>query len=159
MPTRRARMRRRIYALLPIWLKNHDFEVFAAVLGIIGGFPILLGSVEPASPEELLPRPVVLLWALTLVLGCFTILIALIFGSRVQYPKKMFWARMEALGLSSIAYFCYIYCLSIMAVAPSAGWTAAIIVLAFGGVSHIRHASILDDIENYRRSLGLRGKA
>jgi hypothetical protein len=33
MPTRRARLRRRVYAKLPNWLKNHDFEVFAAVLG------------------------------------------------------------------------------------------------------------------------------
>lgn len=159
MPTRRARLRRRIYAILPAWLKNHDFEVFAAVLGIFAGAPILFGQVEPASPEELLPWPIVYMWALTLVVGCILILVALVAGSKVEYPKKMFWARMEAWGLSAIAYFCYIYFLCIMIIAASSGWTAGIIVLAFGCISHIRHASIHDDLENYRRSLGLTGKA
>lgn len=159
MPTRRARIRRRVYAMLPEWLKNHDFEVFAAVLGVFAGFPILLGQVQPSSPEDLLPRPVVFLWALTLVLGGMTILVALIFSSRVNFPARVFWMRMEALGLTAVAYFCYVYAICIMTIAIRSGWPAALLVLAFGCVSHVREASIHDELETYRKSLGLRGKA
>jgi hypothetical protein len=156
MPTRRARLRRRIYRKLPNWLKKHDFEVFASVLGMFSGLPVLLGKVDPQSVEALLPGPVVFAWGLTLVFGCLCVLIGVFQGSRRTYPKRIFWMRVEALGLTALAYYCYIYAVCILGFNFTNGYPAAMLILTFGGVCHVREATIHMEIEEYRASLGLR---
>ena len=158
MPTRRARLRRRIYHKLPKWLKRHDFEVLAAILSIFGGLPILFGQVEPASPEELLPPIVVYTWASVLVLGGISILVGITVGVRAVFPERVFWMRVEALGLTALAYFSYIYIVCILVVSAKTGWPAAMLILAFGGICHVRSAAINIELEEYRRNLGLEEK-
>lgn len=155
MTTRRARLRRKIYAKLPRWLKRHDFELFAAILSIVGGIPILLGQVDPSSPEDILPRPLVLVWASVLVIGGFSILVGVLLGSYRVFPERIFWMRVEAFGLTALAYFCYLYTFSILLVAIEGGWTAAAIIFALGAVSHVREVAIQMELEDYRRNLGL----
>lgn len=159
MPTRRARLRRRIYRRLPRWMKEHDFEVFAAFLGIAAGLPILLGEVQPASPETLLPRAVVFIWALVMVAGCSAVLVGVITASRLVYPERIFWMRVEALGLTALAYFCYIYSVCVLGTSITTGWSAGMIIFAFGGVCHVREVAIQVELEEYRKSLGLKEKA
>lgn len=159
MPTRRARIRRRIYARLPKWIKRHDFEIFAAVLSIFAGVPMLLGEVRAGSVYELLPPILVTTWAFILVLGGTLILVGVVLASRRVYPEKIFWMRMEALGLTALAYFCYLYCLTILLVALGDGWSAAMLILAFGGTSHVREVAIQIELEEYRRTLGLGERA
>lgn len=158
-PTRRARFRRRVYRRLPRWLRDHDFEVFAAGLGIFGGIPLLLGKIDPKSAEDLLPYPLVFLWGLNLVVGGAAVLVGVLMGSTRNYPDKAFWMRVEAIGLTAIAYFCYIYTLCLWFGAFRSGWLASIIILCFGIVSHVREAGVHMDLEEYRRHLGLREKA
>lgn len=158
MPTRRARLRRRIYNRLPRWLKRHDFEVLAAILCIAGGLPILFGQVQPASPEQLLPQVVVLAWAFTLVAGGVCILIGIMVGVQKLFPARVFWMRVEALGLTALAYASYIYMICILGVSAQTGWVAGMITLAFGGICHVRSAAINIELEAYRRDLGLEEK-
>lgn len=155
MPTRRARLRRKIYAKLPRWLKRHDFEAFAAVLSIVGGLPILFGQVEPASPEAILPAVIVYAWATILVLGGVAVLVGIVMGSRHVHPERVFWMRVEALGLTALAYFSYIYMVCILAVSAKTGWPAAMIILAFGSVCHVREVAIQMELEQFRRNLSL----
>lgn len=158
MPTRRARVRRHIYALLPQWLKRHDFELFAASLSIMAGVPILMGQVEPTSPEAVLPRPLVMVWAVVLVVGGILVITGVVVGNKHVYPSKMVWARTEALGLTALAYFCYLYSLCIISVASETGWSGALFIFGFGVVCHIREVAIQMELEEYRRGLGLRDR-
>ena len=155
---RRSRIRRAIYRRVPKWLKRHDFEVFAACLGILGGLPLVLGQVRPKSVEDVLPRAIVFGWGLILVLGCIAVLTGIIAASRTVFPQRAFWMRVEAMGLTALAYFSYMYLLCILAVSPSTGWVAAMLILTFGLVCHVRQATIQLEIEDYRLSLGLREK-
>lgn len=158
-PTRRARFRRRVYGRLPLWLREHDFEIFTACLAIIGGAPLVLGQIEPTSAEALLPYPVVFLWGLTLVLGGLTVLLGLIRTSQEAFPQRAFWMRVEALGLAAMAYFCYVYVVVLLVNSWRTSWLAAMIILSLGIVCHVRETSILIKLEEYRSSLGLDRKA
>lgn len=159
MPTRRARLRRRVYRRLPEWIRRNDFEVFTASLGLLSGIPLMLGKYEPYSIEQQLPRLIVMVWGLVLTLGCTLTLIGVIMGARTVFPKRVFWMRVEALGLTALAYFCYLYAICLFGVAFSQGGLAATFILGFGGVCHVRQASIQLELEEYRRTLGLSGKA
>lgn len=158
MPTRRARLRRKIYRHLPLWLRNHDFEVLAGVLGMAGGIPLVTGQVEPRSINDLLPHVVVFIWGLVLVLGCSSMLLGIIMASRTVYPARIIWMRIEALGLTALAYFSYLYTVCIIGVNLQTGWLVGMIVLVFGGVCHVREVAIHMDLEAYRLSLGLEEK-
>jgi hypothetical protein len=94
-----------------------------------------------------------------LVLGCGAIFIGLVMSSRTHYPERAFWMRIEAIGLVAIAYFCYLYTVCIVFAAFETAWSAGMLILAFGGVSHVREASLQIELEQYRRSLGLEEKA
>lgn len=162
MPNRMAdklsEIRRKIYRRLPGWMKSHDFEVFVSSLGLLSGVPIIFGGVKPQSVDALLPHQVVFLWGLTLVLGCGTVLLGIFQGSRRIYPDKIFWMRIEALGLTALAYFCYIYTVCILGFNFSGGWSAAMIILGFGLTCHVREAAILIEAEEYRVTVGLKGR-
>lgn len=158
MPTWRARLRRKVYAKLPQWLKSHDFEVFSATLAILGGLPLVLGQVKPGSPEELLPQALIIVWGLVLTLGGCLTLVGVVLSSYRPYPDRAFWMRMEALGLTSLAYFCYLYDLCLWVVNFRATWTASAIILAFGVICHVRRVSVIMELEGFRWGLGLDSK-
>jgi hypothetical protein len=159
MLTRRARLRRKIYSKLPKWFKTHDFEVFASLLGILGGLPLVFGQVSPTSVESVLPRPIVEAWGIVLVGGCIAILGGILVGASRVYPERIIWMRLEAIGLTALAYFCYIYTVCICGVNFENGWTAGLLILAFGVTCHVREASINIELEQYRLNLGLEERA
>lgn len=143
---------------MPIWLQKHDFEVFVAFLGLISGVPFVLHKVQAKSVEAVLPEPVVRTWGLVLVLGCAAILLGVFQSSRKAYPNRILWMRVEALGLTALAYYCYIYTCCIVAFNGFDAWPAAMIILAFGGTCHLREASVHQEIYEYRVDLGLQGR-
>lgn len=148
-------MRRKVYSRLPTWLKKHDFELFAAVLSVMGGLPLVFGQVEAGSVDALLPRPLVFVWGLVLVLGGLSVIVGVVVGVRKKYPDRAFWMRLEAVGLTGLAYFCYLYAVCIWGVAPSGAWLGSLIILAFGVTCHVREAAVLMKLEDYRLGLGL----
>lgn len=155
MPTRRARLRRRVYQALPDWMKSHDFEVFSAILAVLGGLPLMVGQVDPGSAQALLPDVILRVWGGVLTMGGLLTLVGVIASSYRKYPDKAFWMRMEALGLTSLAYFCYLYDVCLWAVSLERTWTISAIVLAFGLVCHIRRAGIIMELEDFRWGIGL----
>lgn len=159
MPTRRARLRRKIYRKLPRWLKNYDFEVFASSLGVLGGLPLMFGQVKPSSVDALLPHTVVQVWGAVLTFGCLAVFLGIYHSSRKHYPDKIFWMRVEAVGLTALAYFCYLYVLCLLLVAFQSAWVGIMIILAFGATCHVREATINIELEQYRLSLGLEERA
>jgi hypothetical protein len=156
--TWRARLRRKIYAKLPRWLKSHDFELFAAFLSILGGLPLVLGQVEPTSVDALLPPLLVLVWGIILVQGGILVILGVIKSSHTVYPARAFWIRIEGLGLSSLSWFCYLYAVCILAYTIKAGWLSAMVVLVFGFICHVRQMALQTKLEEYRMNLGLEGQ-
>ncbi len=159
MPTRRAKLRRKIYAKLPNWMKNHDFEVFVSFLGLVSGIPIVTGQVTPTSVTAILPEIVVNIWGWVLIIGCCAVLGGIVQGSRFTYPRRAFWMRVEALGLTALAYYCYIYSICILGYNLTGGWVSAMFILGFGATSHVREATIQIQLEQYRLTLGLQERA
>lgn len=151
----RSRVRRKIYSRLPQWLKKHDFELFAAVLSIFGGLPLAIGQAEPGSVDALLPSPLVTLWGMVLVIGGTLVILGVVFGAHRKFPDRAFWMRLEAVGLTGLAYFCYLYTICLWGVAPKTAWLGSLIILAFGITCHVREAAVLMKLEDYRLGLGL----
>jgi hypothetical protein len=63
--------------------------------------------------------------------------------------------RVEALGLTALAYYCYLYTVCIIGFNFASGRSASMIILAFGVTCHIREAAVMTEIDEYRRTLGL----
>lgn len=158
MPNRRARLRRRIYNILPKWLRENDFEILASVMCLISGLPLVLGRVKPRSIEALLPPPVVTIWGILLTLGGLLVLVGIAFEARTNFPRKADWLRVKALGLSCLAYACYVYMVCVLGVQPKSGSVVAALLLTFGGICHIREAGIHIRLEQFRQSIGVEEK-
>lgn len=85
MPTRRARMKRR--------LLSAPYSPIAAYLGFIAWVALPEG-VEPPSMREVLPHWLVVMWTISIALGGTFAVIGLLMGR----------LRVEAAGLTSLAY-------------------------------------------------------
>lgn len=153
--SRRTRWRRMVYKRLPRWMRNHDFEIFAAVLTVFAGLPLLFGQVASASVESLLPLFVVKVWAFVLTLGGILIMTGVFMTYKTMFPQRAFWMRIEALGLTALAYACYLYSICIIAVTLVASWPAAMLVLAFGLTCHTRELAVQLQLADFRSGMGL----
>lgn len=128
-----------------------------ALLCLTAGVPLLLGRVDPTSLEATLSPMLVLIWGAILVLGPIAMLIGVVVANWGEKPleKRIFWARIEAWGLTALAYAAYIYAAAILSTLNSSGWVAAMLVIAFGGTCHIREVEIQLRITELRSGIGL----
>lgn len=126
-----------------------------AILGLISGVPLIFHKVDAQSVEAVMPPIFVFIWGWILVFGCGAILVGVFQGSRKTFPDRIFWMRVEAIGLTALAYYCYIYTICILGLNHLGAWSAAIIILAFGGTCHIREAAVHQEIYEYQVGLGL----
>lgn len=154
--SRRTRMRRWVYNHVPRWLRKNDFEVFAALLSFVGGLPLLLGQIQSKSLEDSLPEFFVRVWGATLCNGAVLIALGLFMASRKDVRSdSIFWERIEALGLTALAYMSYIYAAVILVASPTTGWLVAMLVLGYGLTCHSREIVIQLKIVDYRAEVGL----
>lgn len=154
---RRTRIRRWVLSHTPEWLREHSFEIFVSLLCLFAGIPLIFGRVDPRSLEAALPTPLVLVWGLILTLGPIAMLSGVIGANRGNKPleERVFYARIEAWGLSALAYASYIYAGAILSQLSGAGWVASMLVIAFGGTCHIREIDIQLRITEIRAGVGL----
>jgi hypothetical protein len=158
MPTRRARLRRRIYNRIPAWFKNNDFEIFASMLCFFAGLPLVLGKINPASMEALLPIWVVFSWGFILSFSPLLIVLGLVKRSSRPVSESIFWIRVEAIGLTALAYSSYIYAVAIISAGVGAGWPAAMLITAFGLTCHTRELGLQVKIADFLLGLGVNEK-
>lgn len=158
MPNRiRNKIRRWIYNHLPKWMKTRDFEVFAAILCIVAGLPMLFGKVESRSLESQLPTILVYLWASALVAGGVCILVGIIKSARDwAHPSDfILWRRVEAYGLTMLAYMAYILVLAAMLTDWQHVFSSVMLILVFAFTCHSREIAVQLEIVDYRMALGL----
>lgn len=154
--TKRTKVRRWVRKHIPTWLVLYDFEIFVALLCLLAGVPYLLGEVDPASLEAKLPKELVTVWGFILTIGPLAILIGIFKHYRaVRIEDRVFWCRIEAWGLSALAYSAYIYASAILLNLPTQGWIAAMLVYAFGAVCHVREIDLQLQVVETRAKMGL----
>jgi hypothetical protein len=151
------RIRAWVYAHIPKWMQERDFEIFTALLCFVAGIPLLItNDYRSGAIEETLPFVLVKLWAIVLTVAPVLIFLGIVKSVRIKtYPKKAVWLRIEALGLTGLAYVGYVYALSIISTAGREGVVAAAIVLVFSLTCHSREIGIQVELEHFREGLGL----
>jgi hypothetical protein len=147
-------LRRRVFYKLPKWIRLHSFEVFLSGLCALSAIPLLLGETSAQSVEAILPRWIVFCWALTLLWGPVLTVSGLYMGIRLSYPDRLFWQRLEAWGLSMLAYVGYLYSLCIFLFLGVDSLVAAAIILGFGMTCHFRVLAILVGIYEFLEGIG-----
>lgn len=157
MNRRRTKMRRWVLRHIPMWVLQHNFELLVGFLCLVGGVPLLFGKVDPTSLEATLPTPLVFVWGLILTIGPLAMLVGVIGASRESKPveERVVFERIEAWGLSALAYAAYIYAGAILSHLNSQGWIAGMLVLAFGATCHIREIDIQLQLTELRYGAGL----
>lgn len=154
--TRRTKVRQWVYNHTPLWFRLHSFELFTALLCVLGGIPLLLGKTDPGSLEAAMPSTFILVWGVMLVAGPAAILPGLILANRAELEEdEIFWRRVEAWGLSALAYSAYIYAFVAMFTNFQTGFVAGLLILDFGFTCHIRELEIMLRIANVRLKAGL----
>ena len=155
MPTRRARLRRRVYARIPKWIREHDFEVFAAFLCLSAGAPLLVtNEVDAASINATLPYILVRVWAFVLALAPIAIGLGLFMASRRVMAEATIWMQVEAWGLRALAYTGYVYWVAIILVNHLDAFPATQIVLIFSFTCHSRATGQIIKVDDYLLALG-----
>jgi hypothetical protein len=153
---RRTKVRRWVYSHLPKWLRNRDFEVFAAVLCLFGGLPLLFGQVDPPSIEAQLNNLIVHIWGGSLVFGAILVIVGIVKSStKTLSPAFLTWLRVEAYGLTILAYTAYLYTLILVTYNWQTTLLSATITLIFALTCHSREVAVQLDVLEYRTSLGL----
>lgn len=159
MPNRlRTRVRRWVYARIPEWIRRRDFEVFTAALCLTASIPILFFNQEPGQATVILPGAVEYGWSITLFLGPLLVISGIYMNTRhwSRPERGIVWARIEALGLTMLAYVGYIYwgCIAYV-VGISNALFASTVVLAFAFICHVREIQIQLDIVSYKSAMGV----
>ena len=153
---RRDKARLWIFRHIPRWLRTHDFEAFISLLCFLAGVPLLFSTEYGAdSVESLLPLWAVKVWASVLTVCPVFIILGLFMSSRVRFPARMVWLRLEVLGLTGLSYVGYMYFFAILTYAPYTRWVSAMIVLAFALTCHTREITLQVRIISYRVGVGL----
>jgi uncharacterized membrane protein len=148
LPSKLSQLRRRLYMLIPEWIRERDFELFTAFLCFLGGLTLLVSGVEAGSMEEALPSTVVIIWALVLVICPFAIVLGVGMAHKYDYPDVIKWMRVEASGLRITAYAAYLYAVILLLIAGLVGF-APFIVVIFALTCHSRATNLTIDVENY----------
>lgn len=153
--TKRTKIRRWILSRVPPWIRERDFQIFASILIFVAGLPLLFGEPAPGSIESALPPLLIKVWASVLVIGPVAIFVGAFMGYRRRFPERITWMRVEAWGLTALAYACYGYAAVILAAeVPGSGIPVAM-VLTLGIVSHLREASIQLDVADFKEAIGI----
>ena len=155
MPTRRARLQRKVYNRIPSWFRHNDFEIFASMLCFTAGIPLLLGEIRTSSLESTLPYAVVMAWASILTFSPILVVTGLYRRGSRPVAESVFWIRIEALGLTSLAYSSYIYSVAILTNNPVMGWPASMLIIGFGLTCHTRELGLQVKIADFLLGLGV----
>lgn len=155
-----AGFRHRVYSSVPLWIRRRDFELFTLFLCLAAGFPLLISRrVEATSMEATLPFHIVYIWSLVLAVAPLLIVIGASMSHRRTGLHSFKWIRWEVFGLRVLSYAAYFYAFVIIyysATRLEAFQPAAVFVLVFGFACTSRGWGLLEDIENFWRSVGVR---
>jgi hypothetical protein len=113
---------------IPYRILNNSFELMVASVGLLAGFPLLLGPPYPGIIDNLLPTWLVALWSIQLVSGCLLVLLGLFKGS----PKE------ERFGLSVLSPASLVYAVAVIFVLGQEGILAAIPYVLFSAACTLR---------------------
>ena len=156
-----ARFRRWLYHRVPEWVKTRDFELFTLLLCFFGGIPLLvIQSVEATSMEAQVPRPVLLSWAVVLVIAPLIVVTGARKAHRKTGLQSFRWIRWEVFGLRMLAYAAHLYAAIIVinSVASKGVFQPAVIIIVIFGLTCTTRAwGLLDNIESFWERMGVRG--
>lgn len=149
-------MRRRVNSMIPEWLSFNAFEIFVSILCLGSGIPLVAGQIESQSLEARLPGLLVQAWGLALVLGPLALILGIYKSwNEAQLTEYIFWERIQAWGLSALAYAAYIYAVLLLVSGGTGAILAAFFVLEFALTCHIRELTIQLRLVDIRLELGL----
>lgn len=146
---RLSRLRRRLYLMIPEWIRERDFELFTALLCFLAGVGLLISGVTAGSMEEKLPDVAIIVWASVLAFSPALIIMGVWMAHRHDFPKAAFWLRSESAGLKLLAYAAYLYASIIAIVIGKESGVAVPITLIFALTCHSRSAYLTIKVEDY----------
>lgn len=157
--SRLSKLRRRVYLLIPEWIRKRDFELFTLLLCFTAGIPILTtGDVEATSFEAQLPFQVVQAWAASLVVSPLLVVLGAVMAHRSVGLKSFRWVRWEVFGLRLVSYAAYLYAavIFINTLALGVPFPPAITFITILGLtSTLRAWGLLEQIENFWERMGV----
>lgn len=142
----RTKLRARAARHTPRLVTNYPFEVFATLVGLIIGLPLLVGLAAPTSLVVLLPTVAYWIYAAALVLGSATVAI----GLKMPHPLVI------ASGIQLLGGSYAVYGLAVVALAGWAiAWSSFACFIVLGVVCTMRasHFRRLVDIQEGARRL------
>lgn len=127
MPTRRARMRRRVLHALPEGFIARPEAAFLAILCFGTGIPTALGATQSRALYQLLPSGVLNAWGVALIVGSTAVLSGILSieirdGYEVIRRAAAYRLGLRLLGLSSVVYGLAIVVVGGVAGLLPAGW-------------------------------------
>lgn len=141
MPTRRARMRRRVLHALPEGFVARPEAAFLAILCLGSGIPTALGFTQSRALYELLPMGVLNAWGVALIVGSLAVLSGILSiqirdGYEIIKRTAAYRLGLRLLGLSSV-----VYGLAVVAVGGAAGLLPAGWIWSFAAAMWVRLAT------------------
>lgn len=151
------KVRKKLYDKIPLWIKKHDFELFTAVLCLTAGIPLLTGNVRSDSVESQLPSIIVTGWGICLVLGPIFIYLGVFkaYTGVKDLITHIFWMRLEALGLTMLAWASLVFGVCVLSVNLYGGWLAAMLTFSLFLTCLSRELYIQNKIEMYKTGVGI----
>lgn len=145
-----SRTRRKLYLLIPEWIRERDFELFTAALCFLAGVPMLITrKLEAGSMEEALPEWSVMVWSAVLAFAPILVVLGIWRAHALDLPAAVPWLRSEASGLRLIAYAAYLYAAIVAIVAKADAGAAPFIILILALTCHSRAAYLTIKVEDY----------
>lgn len=108
--------------------RDDPFELFVGVLCALAGIPLVLGHIQPASVDALMPNWLAVLWGVMVLAG----------GSAVTVGMFLRGLALEQSGLIWLSGSCAAYAVCALAYGRSAGAFAAALLFGLSAACTLR---------------------
>lgn len=156
---KRRQWRHGVYHSVPIYFRRNIFEFFVSFLACTSGIVTFSTGIESEAIRTTLPLWLVFIWSVSLTIGPIFVIVGIVTQAKVFISKVPFWKRVEAFGLSNLAYVGYIYSIaivlqSILAEKNYGSLPAVAFILAFALSCHYRVIEIHEEILEFKKDIG-----
>lgn len=136
-----------MHRALHVPARRHPHQVLVALLLVLSGLPVLVGTARAGSLARTLPEPMVQAWAVTVVLGGMLVLAAAV------WPSAMTPLYLEMVADLPLALMCTAYATAVFVVAGLGAVVSGGIVLAAAVAFAARFFQVLRTLSQIRHDL------
>lgn len=141
----------RLLAYLPSGVRSHPLETSLCLLGVPAGISILF-RLTNSRALDVLPGPVLSVWAVVWTLGCIAWFIGLVFSDEKEGSNETVITHVPALmlGLWFVSVSALVYGVAVLMVGGVSGIFGSVAPLCIAGGAYIRRIDLRRRIKGER---------